>query len=129
MRLRQILTRALKLRCPRCGRGRLFLGRFTMYEACPACGLHYQREPGFYLGSIYFNYGATALIVTAVYLALFAYTDLTQTAPRLVLAALTMFCVAFPLLFFRHARSLWLGWDQFADPQPAWNESHEEHSA
>jgi len=84
-----------------------------MHERCPRCGLSYEREPGFYLGSIYVNYGVTALIVTAAFFALF----FTQVLPqRTVLAILMAFCVAFPLWFFRYARSLWLGFDQYWDP-------------
>ena len=36
---------ALRLRCPACGRGRLFTGWFTMHQRCPACGLDLRRAP------------------------------------------------------------------------------------
>ena len=85
-----------------------------MHERCPHCGLSYEREPGFYLGSIYVNYGVTALIVTAAFFAFFFTQVLEQ---RTVLAILMTFCVVFPLWFFRYARSLWLGFDQYWDPQ------------
>ena len=42
-----------------------------MHEACPHCGRPFQRGPGFFLGSIYFNYGVTALLVTVMYFAFF----------------------------------------------------------
>ena len=88
-----------------------------MAAKCDCCGLNLQREPGFYLGSIYMNYGLTAMLVTAGYFLLYFTTDL---PPQATLAGLTAFCVAFPLLFFRHARSLWLAFDQFWDPdEPA----------
>jgi hypothetical protein len=64
-----------------------------MHESCDHCGLRYQREPGYFLGSIYFNYGLTAPIVWP----------------------LALFCLLFPLWFFRYARSLWLGFDHFFD--------------
>lgn len=35
-----------------------------------------------------------------------------------LLIGLTAFCVLFPLWFFRYARSLWLGFDQYFDPDP-----------
>jgi hypothetical protein len=35
---------------------------------------------------------------------------------RVLLIALTAFCVLFPLWFFRYARSLWMGFDTFWDP-------------
>lgn len=86
-----------------------------MVPHCEICGLDFRQEPGFYLGSIYFNYGLTALIVTVAYFTLYFATDLPGTA---LLVGLTAFCVLFPLWFFRYARSLWLGFDQYFDPDP-----------
>lgn len=105
--------RSCRLRCPRCGRSRLFRGWFTMWPECQECHLPFEREPGFYLGSIYFNYGLTALIVTIAYFALYFGAEVSQTA---VLFSLLAFCGVFPLWFFRYARSLWLGMDQYIDP-------------
>ena len=84
-----------------------------MHPRCEVCGLTYEREPGYFLGSIYFNYGLTALLVTAAYFLLFFFTTV---SPRVVLWSLAAFCGLFPLWFFRYARSLWMGWDHTADP-------------
>lgn len=105
--------RSCRLRCPRCGRGRLFNGWFGMQPRCDSCGLDFLQEPGFYLGSIYFNYGLTALVVTIAYFALYFGSNLSSQA---VLAGLFAYCILFPLWFFRYARSLWLGFDQYWDP-------------
>ena len=59
-----LLGRTMRLRCPQCGQGRLFSGWFRMPRQCESCGLKFEREPGYFLGSIYFNYGVTAAIVT-----------------------------------------------------------------
>jgi uncharacterized protein (DUF983 family) len=109
-----VLLRGVRLRCPRCGEGKLFRGWFSMYPNCSGCGLKFQREPGYFLGSIYFNYGLTAFLVTVTYFALFTTTDI---SPQMLLWSLTAFCVLFPLWFFRYARSLWLGFDHYFDPQ------------
>lgn len=77
--------------------------------------MHFEREPGFYLGAIYFNYGITAIVVAVAYPVL----TLTQTlGSQTALAVCMAFVLVFPILFFRHARSLWLAFDQFIDPQP-----------
>jgi uncharacterized protein (DUF983 family) len=115
MSLWKRLARTLRLRCPRCGQGRLFSGWFTMPKECEACGLHYEREPGYFIGSIYFNYGVTAVIVTAAALSLMMFTHVSE---RTLLWTLAPFCVLFPLWFFRYARALWMAWDHFADPPP-----------
>lgn len=117
-----LVGRALLLRCPFCGQGRLFSGMFRMISTCSTCGKTFEREPGFFLGSIYFNYGLTALIVSIVYpLMLFGY-ELPET-PLLVGAG--VFVLLFPVIMFRHARSLWLAFDQFADPREQYERPHE----
>jgi hypothetical protein len=86
-----------------------------MHANCPSCRVKFEREPGFFLGSIYINYGLTALIVAIAYpVLLFRYR--VAEAPLMIGSA--TFIVLFPLLFFRHARSLWLGFDQWRDPHP-----------
>jgi uncharacterized protein (DUF983 family) len=110
------IGRSLRLRCPRCGRGKLFAGWFTMHEKCAECGLDIRREPGFYLGSIYFNYGLTAFILTAVYIGAMAKGY--GRSPYLLWGT-AAFCVVFPLWFFRYARSLWLGMDHYVDRSSA----------
>jgi uncharacterized protein (DUF983 family) len=103
------------LRCPVCGFGQLFQGLIRMRSSCDFCGYSYQREPGYFLGSIYVNYGLTALLVTAGYFVGFFALGI---APRMLLVLLTAFCVVFPLWFFRYARSLWMGFDTYWDPVP-----------
>lgn len=83
-----------------------------MPERCSECGLDFRREPGFYLGSIYINYGLTAFIVTITYIAAMA--NGYGRSPYLLWGTLA-FCVVFPVWFFRYARSLWLGMDQYVD--------------
>ena len=114
MRFWKLLGRALRLRCPLCGQGKLFQSWFAMHKSCPHCGISFEREPGFYLGSIYINYGLTALLVSIAYPVLL-FNQVVPETPLLV-AALA-FTLIFPLLLFPWARSLWLGFDQWRDPR------------
>ncbi len=107
------LGRALRLKCPRCGVGRLFSGWFGMHRRCPQCALRFERGPGYFLGSAYVNYGLTSLILTVAYFTLHFFGGWTNRELAPILVA---FCVAFPLYFFRYARSLWLGMDYWLDP-------------
>jgi uncharacterized protein (DUF983 family) len=113
MPLLTILHRSLRLRCPRCGRGKVFSGWFRMHSRCSQCELLFDREPGYFLGSIYFNYGLTATIVilagTVGYLL--------GVQHQLLPIGLMVFCLAFPLWFFRYARCLWMGFDELFDPR------------
>ena len=113
MRFFSIFSRCVRLRCPICGKGRLYASLIRMNSECSQCGYSFDRESGFYLGAIYFNYGLTALIVSITYPVL-VFTG--SAKPQVALAICMSFAVLFPLFFFRYARSLWLGFDEFIDP-------------
>jgi uncharacterized protein (DUF983 family) len=108
------LATIVRLRCPRCGQGRLFRGWFRMLPACEHCGLDFQREPGFFLGSIYVNYGAASVIAGTTYVVL---TMGLGWPPPWVLAGCLAFTVVFPLWFFRYARTVFFAVDYYANPQ------------
>jgi uncharacterized protein (DUF983 family) len=113
--LARLVWRAVRLRCPACGQGEIFRGWFSMHDACPACGRRHQRDAGFFLGSIYVNYGVTGILVTAIYFAMY-FGDVLANEERLALLA--VFVVAFPAWFFRYARALWIAVDEWLDPWP-----------
>jgi hypothetical protein len=84
-----------------------------MFHHCVYCGLVYERESGYFLGSIYFNYGLTALAVTIGYpLLVFGF----ELPSNVIFWSALVFCVLFPMWFFRYARSLWIAFDQLCDP-------------
>jgi len=99
-----------------CADGRLFINWIRMRDRCPTCGFRFDRGPGYFLGSTYINYGITTLTTTATYIWLrFGF-----GVPKAVLVpGLVGFCVIFPLVFFRYARSLWLSFDCWLDRQGA----------
>ena len=86
-----------------------------MFGQCANCGRRFQRDPGYLLGSIYFNYGVTALLMIAGYFGLYFSAVLTS---QQILPLLAVFCLLFPLWFFRHARALWIAFDEYFDPWP-----------
>ena len=47
-------------RCARCGSGHLFKRWFTMVDDCPRCGLHFEREQGYWAGALAINIGIAA---------------------------------------------------------------------
>ena len=107
-----LLSRALHLRCPRCGESPLFIGWFRMHERCSACQLKYERSPGYFLGSTYINYGQTSLTMSAAYLILhFGY----DVQKEWLAPPLAVYCVLWPLFWFRYARSLFLAFDCYFD--------------
>jgi uncharacterized protein (DUF983 family) len=104
--------RALKLTCPRCGEDKLFTGLFEMNTQCAHCKFTYEREPGYFLGSSYINYGWTAFSMTIAYIV----THFGFSLPNLyVVPPLVLYSVVFPIFFHRYARAFWLTMDCFFD--------------
>ena len=108
-----LLARGLRLRCPRCGVGRLYRKLFQMHPACRHCGLKYEREQGYFVGAIYINYAATVMIAVPGFFVLDVFAELSIQRQ---LALWVPFAVIFPLLFFHHSRSLWLVLDHLFNP-------------
>ena len=108
------LRRAVRLRCPRCGRAPLFRRRFTMNEVCAVCDLRFERAQGYWIGAIYVNYALTTLIAVAGFFAVWGWT---AVSPTVQLAFWLPFCVVFPLWFFPYSRAIWLAVEQAVNPE------------
>jgi uncharacterized protein (DUF983 family) len=120
--LANLLLRGARLRCPRCGRASVFRGWFAMHDSCPSCRRKFNRAPGYFLGSIFFNYGVTAILMVIAYFSLFFALGRVSQA---WLAGLAGFTLVFPLWFFRYARTLWIAVDEQLDPWPNEQERRE----
>ncbi|MFP6889861.1 MAG: DUF983 domain-containing protein [Nitrospinota bacterium] len=83
---------------------------FKMHAKCPRCGFVHEREPGYFIGAIYINMATTLLIVIAGH-----YFALWLFEPRLISQMIFwgLFSVAFPVLFFRLSRGLWMNIDYY----------------
>lgn len=104
----QTIVRVAQLRCPACGIGPLFQGLFAMAPECGRCGYSYKREPGFYLGSIYINYGVTAICTILLYALMVMGLGASHERALVVSAVVA---VLLPVVFFRWARALLLALD------------------
>jgi hypothetical protein len=103
----QVVARGLRNRCPNCGGPTLFRAGtwFEVNKECPACGLRFERDEGFFLGSMSLNYGVTiAFFLTPVML--LAYKGVIGSTAAVVLAGAGS--IGFPLVFYRSSRSWWL---------------------
>lgn len=85
-----------------------------MNSHCSACGLVFEREPGYFVGAIYINYAVTAMLMVSGFLILDTYTTLSLTVQILLWSTVG---VAFPLFFFRYSKSLWLAFDHLVNPE------------
>jgi uncharacterized protein (DUF983 family) len=50
-----MLGRALRRRCPRCGSGGIFRSFSELHSHCPDCSLLFEREHGYWVGSVIVN--------------------------------------------------------------------------
>ncbi|MEL7004479.1 MAG: DUF983 domain-containing protein [Bacteroidota bacterium] len=76
-----------------------------MNEDCPVCGLHFEREPGFFVGAMYINYAFSVAIFVAVGIALYVFGG---SGLYVFLATiLTIVLLLLPFLF-RYSRILFL---------------------
>jgi uncharacterized protein (DUF983 family) len=103
--------------CPRCRTGKIFYKSVwlfpRMYERCPACGLKYEREAGYFLGAMYISYGlglGTIAVLAALVWEVTRWSILKSTAGGIVL-----FLPLAPVLTWM-ARVLWIYLDQGIDP-------------
>ena len=85
-----------------------------MLGNCSQCHFRFEREQGYFIGAIYFNYGATVVIAVAGYFLLHHALGLSLAAQ---LALWGAFSILFPLCTFRYGKSLWLAIDLFLDPE------------
>ena len=94
----------------------MFRGLFTMHDRCPACGLLFEREQGYFVGAIYVNYAVTVALIFVGSLVLDRYVTLDVTWQ---IVMWSVFAVAFPVVFFRYSRSLWLSVEYLVNPAPS----------
>src|SRR5258708_35651991 len=68
----ELFWRGLRLRCPRCGKGKIFRRGFTTFETCPNCGWRFEREEGYWTGAMAVNLILSEIIVAIVVIPLAA---------------------------------------------------------
>jgi len=98
-------------RCARCGGGRLFRRYFTMVDDCPRCGLHFEREAGYWAGALAINIGVAGAVFVAVFV-----TALVLTVPDVpvapLLAVLIPLMILTPILAYPFSKTLWVAVDR-----------------
>ncbi len=99
------LLLALFLRCPNCGKGKMFRGLFTMEQTCPNCDVRFERRSGESVGGMYINLGLAEFFSVGGFFLFQALFNL-PWVPHL--AFWILFNIAFVVLFYRNSRALWV---------------------
>ncbi len=102
-----MLGRALRKRCPRCGGSNIFRTFGELHTDCPTCGLRFEREQGYWVGSMIINTIVTFGLLIAVLVGgmLILWPDVPWTPlfiATLLVAGLT------PVLFHPRSRTVWM---------------------
>ena len=75
----------------------------------------FKREDGFFVGAILANVVTTELIILVVYMICLL---TIRQRDQLILTILFFVGVSFPLAFYHHSWSFWLGFDYFVESLP-----------
>ncbi|MDQ6653382.1 MAG: DUF983 domain-containing protein [Acidobacteriota bacterium] len=110
-----VLSRSLKLRCPACGQSSILAGAFQVKHHCPNCRSLFKREEGFFVGAILANVMATEFVILVLCL---VWLIVIGSSYETVLVGLFIVALLFPVAFYHHSWSLWLGFDYLIEGLP-----------
>lgn len=91
----------------------MFATVWRMHEECPRCGIRFEREPGYFVGAMYFGYFVGLL--TLIPLVVLAFV-LDWNGWIAGILAQVQIILLLPLLF-RYSRVIWLHMDELIDPR------------
>src|SRR6185295_6619964 len=94
----------LRLRCPICGKGKLFRGYFDSPERCASCGYFVMRESGYFLGHVAIGYGFTVLASLGTWPLLYYVFGVRNS--KITLTAMVLVAVLFGVWFVRYSKLL-----------------------
>jgi uncharacterized protein (DUF983 family) len=109
------LIRSLLLRCPVCGKSSIIQSPFRIKHHCPSCAALFMREAGFFVGAILINIVTTEMLILLIYLLCLVAFGFDY---EWVLTVLFSAALLFPVAFYHHSWSIWLGFDHLVEGLP-----------
>ena len=106
-----VFWRGLTRHCARCGSGHLFKGWTKMVPDCPRCGLHFERENGYWAGALALNIICTAGLLLIMFAVLLVAT-LPDVNVVLMLSVLVPIALLGPLIWYPFSKTLWVAVDR-----------------
>ena len=115
----RVLKRCLKLHCPACGESSIVERPFHIRHHCPDCLALYKREDGFFVGAILAN-----VVITELVILLYCFFMLLVIGAEYQSVLVVLFIVAliFPVAFYHHSWSFWLGFDYLVESLPKYKQ-------
>lgn len=116
----KVLVRSLRLLCPACGQSSILNGPFQIKHHCPTCDSLFKREDGFFVGAIMANVITTEFVILASYVTLLLLFGVRYETGLIVLFIIG---ILFPVAFYHHSWSFWLGFDYLIESLPKASET------
>jgi uncharacterized protein (DUF983 family) len=123
-KIKRVLDRCLRLRCPACGEAKIAAQPFRIRHHCPDCLALFKREDGFFVGAILANVVTTELIILLICFSLL----LIGLKYENILIFLFIMALVFPVAFYHHSWSLWLGFDYIVESLPKFDGTAKRHT-
>jgi len=102
----------LQEKCPKCSKGKMFYKKGNpllfqmprMNEACPVCHHKFEKETGYFFGSMYVSYGLTVVEMIAVFIIANLFVDSYLT----IVIIIAIMAVLLSTFNFRLSRVIWV---------------------
>lgn len=107
------ISAILSRRCSHCREGHIFRGVWRMNQDCPVCGIHFEREQGYWLMSVFIGYVMFGVILAPVALLLY-FQEVPMQLSFIIMGVLIAILI---LPVFIYARVIWLYIDELLDPR------------
>ncbi len=108
-----LLYNIINNKCPRCSEGDFFVEKnpwklrriLKLYEYCSVCSLKYMKEPAFFYGAMYVNYGLSVGLGIGIFI--LTYT-LLETSIQTSFISITIALIILAPLLLRLSRFIWI---------------------
>ncbi len=104
------IFRGITHACPKCGNRKTHIKYFTIRKNCKQCGLKFEREQGYWTGSMAIN-----MVLTGGAVAIGLAIGLITTAPDIkvvpILLTLIPLAILMPIILYPFCHTIWMAID------------------
>ncbi len=105
-----MMFRGFTRHCARCGSGKLFRHYVSMVPECSRCGLHFEREQGYWAGALAINIMSVGAMFAVTFLVAMILTVPDVPVP-LMLAIFVPLMTIGPILWYPFSKTIWVAFD------------------
>lgn len=113
----QMIRRALRRRCPRCGSTGQFESWWRRSPHCPGCGYGIERSEDFFLGAYLLNLMLTLIAMFCVLIFAVIFEAMNRPVPLVPFIAIGLVgAIGLPLFCYPYTFTMWAVFDLRSDP-------------